>query len=81
MQYVLTEEEYKALVDAKKKALQDVGSTLQNLCTMVADNLPITVYWSKEKEPWKCIHSMETEWYCDNCPVLEMCPSNKNWSK
>ena len=82
MQYVLTEEEYKELVDAKKKALKDVENTLQKLCTIAADNLPVKVYWSKEMEPWKCIHSVkEHEWYCDNCPVQDVCPSNKHWSK
>jgi hypothetical protein len=39
------------------------------------------VGWGKsEATPWGCIHTNH-DWECDNCPVIEICPSNKRWSK
>lgn len=86
MQYILSEEEYQDLVEAKKKAEEAVRDRLQKVCTMAADQIPIKVYWNKkEKEPWGCIHTREMEdgyeWYCDNCPVRKLCPSGKHFSK
>ena len=81
MQFILTEEEFKALVEKAEKAQSLDKDILQDLCTKVADHMPVK-YWGRETaEPWKCIHSVEEEWYCDECPVTDVCPSIKRWSK
>jgi len=46
--------------------------------------MPVKWGWSKDEEakPWGCIHSQQEEWYCDSCPVQEICPEpDKEWSK
>ena len=86
MQYVLTEQEYQELLDAKEKAEESEKKRLQEVCTLAADSIPVKVYWDKEgKQPWGCLHTREKEdgmeWYCDGCPVREFCPSRKRYSK
>jgi hypothetical protein len=91
MQYLLTEEEYKALLKSKEDANNAVKKTVQELCTMVADHMPVgPLPWQKKdhpKEPWGCIITVSQqdnsdEHYCDHCPVQKMCPYQfKNWSK
>jgi hypothetical protein len=81
MQYILDETEYaeyqKALKQLKK--LPSI-STLQITCTKIANTLPIK-YWSNtEAEPWGCILT-EDNWHCDECPVQDICPADKSWSK
>lgn len=88
MQYILTEEEYKDLkVKAGRAARLPNEKTWQELCTRIADTMPVLWGWStycgevEEPKPWGCIHSKATEWYCDSCPVQELCPSVKCYSK
>jgi len=97
LQYLLTEEELTALKeDAQKgrditKALEGNGNpwkeNLQMLCTLVADHAPTWQGWNPKegdpKQPWGCIRSPHRgEWYCDECPVKDICPSQwKNWSQ
>lgn len=93
MQYLLSEREYKALVKRGDSAEQEVEDTLQKLCTMVADHMPIHIpkrygttdgeYKLGVTEPWGCILSeTEHEHYCDGCQVREVCPTEfKEWSK
>ena len=82
MQYLLTEEEYWELKSKNEKAAEKLKATIQDLCTRVADNEPVDVYWNEEaKEPWGCILTKKDEWYCDKCPVQKACPHGKNYSK
>ena len=103
MQYILTEEEYaklqkQAAAGQKVEGKTVVGLTpnqLQNLCTKIANEMPVKwVGWPKDHpiEPWGCmiteIKQQEdqgvsgAEWYCDNCPVSSLCPYQyKSWSQ
>mgnify|MGYP003333244324 FL=1 len=84
MQYILTEEEYKELQKKRKHEIQLSRSKLQTLCTTIANEMPVKWGWSKDEEakPWGCILTTEEEWYCDSCPVTDICPNmDKHWSK
>jgi hypothetical protein len=75
VQYLLSREEYKSLVDAKHILAAEMKDTLQKLCTMVADHMPLEEpNWQGVKRPWGCILSTKVEHYCDECPVEEICP-------
>ena len=83
MQFILSQEEYDAL--KAKRAAEDKAAkdTLQKLCTMVADHMPLEEpNWEGKRIPWRCILSCEGEHFCDHCPVEEMCPNEyKHWSQ
>ncbi len=94
MQYILTEEEFKELVSAKKNQITMTPGKLQKLCTRIADELPISFWHRKEKHPWGCKITKEKEatkndesfcdddYCCDECIVSEICPYvSKAWSK
>lgn len=82
MQYVLTEKEYQALTDADEKAEEKRDEVLQDLCTKVADHMPAGVQWIGKEKPWGCILTAKREWYCDDCPVKEVCPNeSKHWRR
>lgn len=83
MQYILSQEEYDDLVYQSKKAKSlPSEEELQKFCTLVADTLPITVKWSDEIAPWRCILSVDYEWYCDQSPSRKICPHKyKHYSK
>jgi hypothetical protein len=101
MQYILTEEEYDDLVlataDAKDQyedlldeKEKEKNKIIQELCTKIADTMPIKYWGSKELRTWGCKITEETpnedgytrEWYCDECPVQKICPhDDKDWSK
>jgi len=51
MQYILTEQEYKELVNGRKNAQNDAKADLQKVCTLAAKHTPITVDWSHDKTP------------------------------
>jgi len=83
MQYLLSQEEYDALVRKQKLALHMQKAQLQSLCTRIADQMPVSVAWIKEgaPQPWGCILSHKSE-YCDECAVQDICPhDHKEWSK
>lgn len=90
MQYILTEEEYKKLVNEPQLVRKELDQTIQYLCQMVADHKILTKddmdkwsksWWIKDR-PWGCIRSSENERYCDQCPVGEICTyPHKNYSK
>lgn len=90
MQYILTEEEYKKLVDEPQLVRKELDETIQDLCQMVADNKILTKndvdkwsakYWREDKI-WGCIRSAKNEWYCDQCPVKKVCTyPHKNYSQ
>ena len=83
MQYVLTEEEYKALHASNDAERKQWAISMQRLCTMVADHMPAGVEWIGKEKPWGCILTQDHgEWYCDDCPVKNDCPyENKQWSE
>lgn len=86
MQYILTEEEYNALAVKKawKTGLNVTEKKLQELCTKIANEMPVKWGWPSVSEPapWGCILTEEQEWYCDKCPVQAICPcSDKEWSQ
>lgn len=83
MQYILTEEEYRQLkqdlIDEKNYS----RNVINKLCQMVADHLPLETYpGTKENpKPWGCVMTRKGTWYCDGCPVREMCQMPKMFSK
>jgi hypothetical protein len=98
MQYVLTQTEYDDLNNAAFKAGEKVKENMQRLCTLAADNVPVDWGWNQtghdepddpvgtkeNPKPWGCLITVEKEheWYCDNCPVQNICPYQfKNYSK
>lgn len=83
MQYLLSEEEYKALVTVQKVCNDQELAKIQELCTLVADKVPFVWPWGdKNPRPWGCILSVDREWYCDHCLAQELCPcTRKHWSK
>lgn len=85
MQYILTEQEYNELVTTKKAKLALEEKELQELCTKIADTMPIFFWERKEASPWHCVLTADAngnEWYCDECPVQKICPKPyKNWSR
>ncbi|QMV28968.1 hypothetical protein AP1_0261 [Aeromonas phage AP1] len=61
MQYILTEEEYKELKAVKKRNVMENKKKLQQLCTKIANTMPI-FYWGKEEaDIWGCIHNEEID--------------------
>ena len=84
MQYILTEEEYNELRKKQKYELDKDRRELQMLCTRIANEMPVLWGWSKDEtpKPWGCILTTKEEWYCDSCPVREICPNQyKEYSK
>lgn len=80
MQYILTQQEYDELLERKQHHIKLERSNLQALCTQIANEMPVK--WGRGAEPWGCILTEENEWYCDKCPVQEICPSDrKDWSQ
>ena len=84
MQYILSQEEFDALVEKSERDEKKYQADLQKLCTLCADNIPISGEWGVWKDtptPWGCILT-DDDWYCDKCPVQDMCPNKyKQWSK
>lgn len=90
MQYILSQEEYDELKAKKNLDFKMKTKELQKLCTKICDTMPVNWGWGNhdgrtDPKPWGCILSVKDndyEWYCDTCPVTEICPyPNKNWSK
>ena len=84
MMYILTQEEFDALKTVQEQARLKDTKKLQKLCTKIADEMPVKWGWGKpdDPKPWGCILTAEGEWYCDTCPVQEICPHpDKEWSK
>lgn len=67
---------------------------LQSLCTKIADTLPVRWGWGEmpDPKPWGCKITVERaatdegfnhpEWYCNQCPVTQLCPHpGKEYSK
>lgn len=87
MQYILTEEEFNTLKHNQNNAIKLEKQKLQKLCTKIANEMPVKWGWWKgdDPTPWGCIITKDEndeEWYCDQCPVLEICPNDyKRFSK
>lgn len=92
MQYILSQEEMDEVNQLRKdvKVVNELfkrEAKLQRICTKAANEWPVKYWGRKEAEPWGCKITMEKnkevdEWYCDNCPVQEICPYPfKGWSK
>ena len=86
MQYLLTEEEYSTFRKGHLEDLAEKDAIIQRLCTEVANHKPVRWGWDKDivedTKPWKCILTEEYEWYCDTCPVQDVCPREyKQYSK
>lgn len=80
MMYILTEEEFEALQEKKRKISEDAQKILQHLCSRVDDIEVLTSGWAAG-DPWGCIITKNNE-YCDECPVQDICPyEDKEWSK
>lgn len=86
MQYLLSESEYNALQD-KAEVCRKLPNEkeLQEFCTRVANEMPVQWTWGDGKgkpKPWRCILTVKSEWYCDECPAQRLCPyEHKEWSK
>jgi hypothetical protein len=84
MQYILSQQEYDELRSIQKRRIALSDKRLQTLCTKIADTMPVKWGWETPDvaKPWGCILSVDHEWYCDQCPVQEICPNvSKAWSK
>ena len=85
MQILLTKNEYNALLEQKELREMVQAGQLQDLCTQIANAMPVTRDWEPDKEPrpWGCIlDEKRNPGYCDECPVAEICPyPHKGWSK
>lgn len=83
MQYILSQEEYDSLKAEQVKTIRLSTKKLQILCTKICNEMPVKWGWGgPDPKPWMCIlnedQGME---YCDSCPVQEICPGDKRWSK
>lgn len=96
MQYILSQREYDELTEGRASMLSStrIGlskNQLQKLCTKIADEMPVKWGWGDVRpkddvpKPWGCVITREKsgdEWYCDTCPVQDICPSDsKPYSK
>ena len=87
MKYLLSEQEYRSLTEQHTYSIKLANDKLQKLCTKIANEMPVDWEWGnsgdhKDPEPWGCILTKDYEWYCDTCPVQEICPNkSKHWSK
>lgn len=76
MQYILTEDEYRALTETKRKRDEAETAELQRLCTLVAEHAP-SIEWPGSKEnprPNGCPITGKYA-YCSGCQAREMCPN------
>lgn len=90
MQYILSEQEYIQLKSEPDVVRHKSGVIIQQLCTQVANHMPVPRPWAgkdAEPKPWGCILTPKeltrsNPGYCDDCPVTEICPHGaKRWSK
>lgn len=59
MQYILSEDEYKALIEKPNQVKDDYVFIINALCMEVAKHKPVPCSWDKDREPepWGCIHA------------------------
>ena len=83
MQYLLSAEEYNALLNREKAIKIELSGIIQDLCIQVCNHLPVQGY-NKDTapKPWGCVLTSRDRRYCDKCPVRIACPyPNKPLSK
>jgi len=81
MMYILTQEEFDALQEKKRKITEDAQKILQDLCTRLANSEILPEGHWLQGETWGCVLSNTAE-CCDDCPVEAVCPNEwKEWSK
>lgn len=82
-QYLLTEDEYQKLKESAERQSDESRESINELCTMVADHMPIERDWAPDAppSPWGCVVTANLEHVCDDCPVQHMCLRPKKWSK
>ena len=79
VQYLLTQEEYQALQSEAVARSDEATQTIQTLCTLAANHVPVAELGGK---PWGCIITRKSGGICDSCPVETMCLYKyKRWSK
>lgn len=86
MQYLLTEQEFRALKDEQQRRIEADEEQLQAFCTLAAMHIPVIREWSHDKRPrpWGCILGPQEQrpCYCDDCPSAAFCPyPHKEWSQ
>ena len=85
MQYLLTQEEYNKLQNEAARGRElPSDKELQELCTEIADTMPVLLSWrpAEEPSPWGCIMTTKSTEYCDHRPVKTICPNKeKKYSK
>lgn len=86
MQYILTQEEYDALIKRTVDVKEDAKNTINELCKEVAIHKPVRRSWATHlpPSPWGCIHQTDQKnspIYCDECPVIRVCKLSKECSK
>lgn len=79
MNYLLTQDEYRALTSAKVERSQEAEQALLSLCRRAAAHIPVERPWAgqdAEPEPWGCILNEvgRNPGYCDDCPAKAVCP-------
>jgi len=86
MQYILTEEEYRALIEKRDERTRVEIQRLQDFCVLASQYIPVEKYPMSSpgyKEPWKCnLEAIrDDEMTCDECPAGDVCPCQfKQWS-
>jgi hypothetical protein len=96
MQYLLTDREYRTLIEGKAKKEAEIEENLFYLCVLAALNVEVEVTWHDKPIVWGCPETKRFEGrlgipiyakgegmeYCDECPVKDICPYKyKHWSK
>lgn len=95
MQYLLTAEEYETLVTDKRdlalalnyKAPKDHLAALGEACKRIACTMILETGNPRSVGgnpiPYGCIHvnRRDSYGYCDKCPVRDICPLSKDFSK
>lgn len=86
MKYILTEDEYNALINKVDNVNDQYFRDVQQLCIEVAVHKPIPLFGKDQPHvKWGCILADDPEQQaevCDECPVVIMCPyDDKIWSK
>ena len=74
MQILLTEDEYKRLLEKAEAVSRKHREDLQKACTLAADHAPPGKGLENFGKTWGCILSKRAS-HCDGCPVISLCPN------
>lgn len=92
MQYLLTEEEMEDVRRLRRRVsdlptVDELKSVCLHVATEMVDPTSRSKATSAKTHPHGCIHVPDRrgpQWnarYCDHCPVRDICPQTKSWSK